>query len=164
MEARQCFEDFGWDFNGYTRFVFVRNPWARLVSLYEMIKKDTRRWSRCPGFEQWLSQVKPYGPGGGGKDWKRWQKYGTYSLDHFAGDADGCLLVDKVIRLEDIDEELLPFLKALKLPDVDEKLVPHTNKSRGGNHYVEYYTDETVQRVRDMYEYDISQFGYEFGD
>lgn len=164
IEARRCFDGFGWDFNSYTRFVFVRNPWARLVSLYEMIRQGLGRKSKCLSFNQWLYAIEPYGPGGGGEDWMRWRKYGTYSLDHFASDDKGSLLVDKVIRLEDIDSQLIPFLKGLKLPGIEEEVVPHKNKGVRESHYAQYYSKEAAQRVREMYAYDIERFGYDFED
>ena len=70
-EARSFFEQFGWHFNAYRKFVFVRNPWARLVSAYEHYKRST---GATLAFKNWLRQVKPFGAGGGGRDELRWRK------------------------------------------------------------------------------------------
>jgi len=48
VEARSIFEERGWTFEEYVKLVFVRNPWARLVSLYEMIGSH----------EGWLGRMK----------------------------------------------------------------------------------------------------------
>lgn len=164
IEARSIFNAVGWDFNSYTRFVFVRNPWARLVSLYEMISQNAGEESNRHAFTRWLYMIKPYGPGGGGEDWKRWRKYGTYSLDNYASGDTGGLLVDKVIRLEDIGRELIPFLKTLNLPGIEKLSVPHINKRSKERHYTRYYTKETEQYVGKLYSYDIKEFGYKFED
>jgi hypothetical protein len=161
-EARALFRRFGWDFDGYTKFVFVRNPWARLVSLYEHI----HRWRRpaAPPFSKWVRSVRPYGEGGGGEEWERWRRYGAYSIEYFIKDASGGVLVDKVIRLEDIDHALLPFLTTLKLPLAATNVVPWRNRRRIIRPYAEYYTPEAVEHVRDLYRYDIVNYGYAFGD
>ena len=41
VEARRAFQQVDWDFEGYYRFVLVRNPWRRLASLYAMIRAAT---------------------------------------------------------------------------------------------------------------------------
>ena len=163
-EAKVVFDEWGWDFDGYTKFVFVRNPWARLVSLYEMITQNAGVEAGPAGFAEWFRTIRPYGPGGGGEDWKRWRKYGTYSLDNYAGDGSGRLLVDKVIRLEDIGSELIPFLESLGLPGIREAVVPHVNRRPKKHHYTEYYSAQMVEAVRKMYAFDIERFGYDFGD
>ncbi|MEO0437712.1 MAG: sulfotransferase family 2 domain-containing protein [Pseudomonadota bacterium] len=40
VEARAAFRKLELEFDDYYRFVCIRNPWARLVSLYEMIRQN----------------------------------------------------------------------------------------------------------------------------
>lgn len=159
QETRELFDAFGWDFYSYNKFVFVRNPWARLVSLYEHIRRDAPMQL---GFTEWLYTIKPSGEGGGGDDWQRWRKYGAYSIERYIKDDAGNILVDKVIRLEDIQKELRPFLLALGLPDVKQAKLNHNNKRKNPAHYTRYYNEETREYVRERYRYDIINYGYAF--
>ncbi len=159
LEAKPIFEQLGWPFADYLRFVFVRNPWARLVSLYEHIH---RLDPGAASFEKWLLSIKPFGTGGGGEETARWQRYGAYSIEHFIKDDAGNVLVDKVLRLEDIDEQFIPFLRAMNLPinqgaSIFKKNVRDTNRS-----YRHYYNDTTAQYVADIYRYDIINYDYQF--
>ena len=160
QETRELFAAFGWDFYGYNKFVFVRNPWARLVSLYEHVMRNPDNRME---FTEWLYTIKPFGEGGGGEDWQRWRKYGAYSIEHYIKDDAGNILVDKVIRLEDIQKELRPFLMALGLPDVKQAKLNHSNKRKSSTHYTRYYNEETREYVRELYRYDIINYGYAFG-
>jgi hypothetical protein len=160
VEARECFERFGWDFYGYTKFTCVRNPWARLVSLFHHVHQ--RRVA--PPFEEWLYLVIPYGIGGGGEDRERWRKYGAYSIEHFIKDDAGNILVDSVIRTEDLDEALLPYLRRLGLPLPVGAEIARRNESGSGRQYVDYYTLATKEHVRRLYRYDIVNYDYRFGD
>jgi hypothetical protein len=158
-EARVWFRRFGWDFNGYTKFVFVRNPWERVVSLYEHVR---RSGAAVPPFDEWVYTVRPYGLGDGAP-WERWRRYGSYSLEHFVKDESGGILVDKVIRLEDIADAFVPFLMKLGLPIDPRKRIPHRNRRPDERPYTAYYDAESVAHIRDLYRYDIVHYGYEFG-
>lgn len=155
-EARECFERFGWDFGGYARLVCVRNPWARLVSLYHHI----RRSDALPPFEDWITTLSHECA----DDRLRWRKYGVFSLEHFVKDRSGNVLVDRVIRTEDLDRELVPALRALGLPVAADATIPRHNHSGAGSRYVEAYSDRSADLVRDLFRYEVVHFGYEFGD
>jgi hypothetical protein len=159
-EARVWFLRFGWDFDGYTKFVFVRNPWARLVSLYEHIRRAP---VPAPPFDEWVYSIGSSGTRDD-PDWAPWRRYGGYSIEHFVKDETGGILVDKVMRLEDIDLVLLPFLAALGLPVRRDEPIPRKNQRLNPRPYRAYYTPDTIAHVRDLYRYDIVTYGYEFGD
>lgn len=159
-ETKEIFQKLAWDFNVYTKFAFVRNPWARLVSLYEHILREDKT---DIDFKTWLYTIKPKGDGGmGKKKWQRWKLYGVYSIEHFIKDEVGNVLVDKVIRLEDIAKDLPPFLVALGLPNAKQIKIKHKNQRANDKHYSEYYDEESQEHVRQLYRYDILHYGYTF--
>ncbi|MEL7251462.1 MAG: sulfotransferase family 2 domain-containing protein [Bacteroidota bacterium] len=158
-ETKPLFEAFDWDFNSYNKFVFVRNPWARLVSLYEHINRSN---SFDIAFKDWLYTIEPYGKGGGGEDFQRWRKYGAYSIEHFIKDKEGNILVDKVLRMEDIQNELRPFLAAMGLSDVHRAVLNHSNKRKSTRAYTKYYDGTTKAYVAERFRYDIVNYGYTF--
>ena len=160
LEAQGLFAARGWDFAGYTKFVLVRNPWARLVSLYRHVCEID---PATPGFFDWLFTTEPHGRGGGGEDWQRWRRYGAWSIAHYIGDGAGGTLVDHVLRLEDIATTLKPFLEGLGLP-VAAHEIPHSNRRADARPYTSWYTPAAAGVVASRYRYDIATFGYRFGD
>lgn len=150
----------GWPFEDYFRFVFVRNPWARLVSLYRMIEKVEEGRFRMP-FDEWLIATRPDGHGGvaGHSHDRLWARYGAYALDNYVAGPDGRRMVDTVFRLEDIDA-LPGLLRARGIPVETE--MPRVNAKRR----VEldaYYTNESLRRlVAERYAQDIEEFGYSY--
>ncbi len=173
-EVKAIFERRGWNYDEYFKFTFVRNPWARLVSLYQMIypppgsalsrlrKHMKRRLGLEPEFGNWLKSTRPCGTGGGGKPWERWKRYGTYSIFHYIADKEGNILVDQVIRLEDIDTEVMPLFERLGTP-MKTKKIEKVNV-RKYKPYTEYYTPELIELVRERYRYDIEHYHYMFGE
>lgn len=179
VEVRELFEERGWNFEAYYRFTFVRNPWARLVSLYEMVfSTSAPRLLAWPpartirealgahpspaGFRRWLKGTTPEGIGGGGTVNRRWQRYGTYTLREFAGDEAGTLLVDQVIRLEDVDWALEPALARVGIPTPEQLKAPRVN-ARSHAHYATYYDDRSAALVAARYADEIASYDYRFG-
>lgn len=159
IEVKAAFERFGWRYGDYYRFVFVRNPWTRLVSLYRMVCRLNPRFT--PSFGAWLKASRPDGIGGGGPDAARWLKYGTYSLDAYAGDGSGRLLVDDVFRLEDIGD-VPDRLRARGIPLAKEAAVPWVNRTKSATDLPAYYTPELIALVGERYAKEIAEFGYEY--
>jgi len=155
-EARDAFDRFGWDFGRYTRFVCVRNPWARLVSLYHHVG----RTEELPPFPAWLRTVTDRS----NETFPPWRRYGAIPLDRFVRDRRGSVLVDRVIRTEELDRELLPYLRGVGLPIPEDAPLPLRNQSGAGRDYPRYYTAETAALVEALFRYDVVNFGYRFGD
>lgn len=180
VEVREIFRHRGRDYDSYYTFTFVRNPWARMVSLYEMIFGEhrehgpiswlpdrLRRLLGCHpspgGFRRWLASIRPDGPGAGGPPNQRWRVYGAYSIENYAGDEKGNILVDDIVRLERINIELAPILDNIGLADAASDNIPKIN-TRDHPPYESYYDEESVEVVRQRYAYAIERFGYGFGD
>ncbi len=163
LETLAEFEKRDWDFYGYRRLSMVRNPWARLVSIYEMIYRHPLKKYYRPSFKHWLFTIDNKDRGGGGKDSDRWRKYGTYSVNNFICDVHGKRLVSDIIKLEDIEIELPLLMKKLNLPHLEDIKLPHINKSpRRKASYISYYDDESIEYVGDFYHDEIKEFNYEF--
>jgi hypothetical protein len=172
VELRDVFESRGWDFDGYFKFVMVRNPWSKLVSLYEMyayreggqLSRLRSRSTRHEGFQAWLRTVDPSGGGSGpvapAEIEKGVIRVGALSYVGFAGDEDGRPLVDEVIKLEEIESCLPPLLDRLGVPPPPR--VPQTGRGRYRGGYRAYYDDETREYVGTLYAEDIERFGYTF--
>lgn len=156
-------------FPDYFVFVFVRNPWDRLLSCF-------------------LNKINPNKKNGGtfrnGVEFNFW-KYGdtfhssmsftdfvkaTYAIPdeeadiHFGSqyqhlvDSNGELLADFVGRFESLCDDLGMIRTKLKMPLVD---LPHLLKTKH-QHYSNYYTSETCELVRKRFEKDIDLFEYRF--
>lgn len=169
VEVRDVFRERGWDFDTYFKFVMVRSPWSRLVSLYEMfafreggqLSRLRRRATRHRGFRAWVRTLDPEGrnPVAPGLETSV-IRFGAFSFSRFTGDDRGRALVDEVIKLEEIESGLPPILERLGLP-LPPRL-PRMGRGRYRGSYRAYYDDETRELVETLYAEDIERFGYTF--
>ena len=157
FETKKIFNKLGWKYNQYYKIVCVRNPYDRLVSLYEMIYKRRPKLLK-PSFNKWFLNTISYGIGGGGKDYQRWRKYGTYSLKNFISDKNGNILVDKVIRLEDFDVEIPQLFEKLKLPKLKSIVKKNVGSKRKKTY--EYFDKELESIVKKRYSWDLKKYNY----
>ena len=174
-EVKLLFEKNGWDYDDYYKFTFVRNPWARMVSLYNMIYftkpatsligklRSKLRNTTTPGFKQWLLSTKTDGEGAGGPPDQRWQVYGSYSIEKYIMGKENVSLVDQVIKLEEIDDALPLLLNKLGLPNAESLHIPRINTRKRQN-YADYYDEESREIIAKRYHYDIEQFNYAYED
>ncbi len=152
----------GWDYASYYKFVFVRNPWTRLASVYAYIRLLEPDFAQP--FLMWLETVKPYGPGGGGDGTilETWRQFGTYSVAAFAGDGSGSLFVDDVFRLEDI-EKVPRLLRKRGIPIDPDVPITTENRTKGAIDYRRLYTTRrSIDLVAQLYADDIRRFKYSF--
>lgn len=151
----------------YFKFVFVRNPWARLVSWWSMIdalrpafeagvpynRFQTAVLLRCKNFADFLHfEEEVAEPGGSVKSLFRNQ------LDYLT-DENGEVLVDFIGRFESLERDWDTVRTRLA---GEVAALPRLNTSTHGD-YRQYYTPELARIVEQRYARDIERFEYEFG-
>jgi|GEM_PF-952826 len=192
-EVKTIFESRGINYDEYFKFVFTRNPFEKLVSLYEMIyRNDTmrdlnrvkknltrlniiaaikfsfiglmnlffKRPVNKPNFKDWLGTTKTSGNGGAGDSIEfKAQQFGTYTLGNYIQDERGNVLVDEVIRLEDIETEFPRILNILSV-DLSQTTLIRKNVRLRSKSVREYYDSESLELVRSRYHEELEQFNY----
>jgi len=180
----------GSEWDEYYKFAFVRNPWDRLVSWYEMIRQDgtllpsykrlpfemIRRNGRVFPWSQRFLQRKHYKP-----VWQYVLRNST-NFDEFLlnctdiiDDVDGkrSFMYNQLDYIANEDGDIIvdfvgkfenlehDINAVLKALRLESRPLPHVNKSQHG-HYSEYYTEETKNLVAERYSRDIQFFRYQF--
>ena len=135
-------------FKRYFKFAFVRNPWDRLVSEYEFLLKRTghgrhKRVKQLSGFEQFIDMQIP--------------RPDAYQSNMIC-DRGGVLLVDFVGRLENLDADWKTVCERIK---IDYHTLPH-KKMIPHRPYQDYYTPDSLEKVRVHWARDIALFDYHF--
>ncbi len=128
--------------HAYTTFCIDRNPWDKTLSHFHMCKQR----SNPPGsFTDYLSS----------KDFCL--NYPQYCDEH------GKILVDRVLRYEDLEQGLFSLL--------DELGVPHAGtlgiRAKGAyrkdrRHYRDVYSDKQRKLIEHAFEPEIALLGYQF--
>jgi len=80
---------------------------------------------------------------------------------HFITDSNGNLVVDDILRFENLDENIKNFCKKYNLKEV---MLPKKNGSPRKKNYIDYYDDELIEFVSRIYADDLKFFNYKFGD
>jgi len=144
-EARELFHQRqrGGFFESAFKFTFTRNPWDRMVSLYEYSRKH--HGLTLP-FDAWTEHLRPDAVDGK-----------LTSACSFEAFTDGGQ-VDEIIKLEEMNERLPPLLSRLNIPC---RGIPKANAIPRA-HYRTYYNQTTEARIASLYTADIERFGYSF--
>ena len=143
----------------YFSFGFVRNTWARYLSLYLFsrdfsapdVQDHFAKWSEFDHWVRWLVS--------GREDVPAHRQMNLSQLDFLSpGSVDGVQFVGRYERLE------ADFARACDMAGV-EMSVPlrHLNQTPRA-HYTDYYTDETRRLIADKYREEIQFFNFRFGD
>ncbi|MEP7016193.1 MAG: sulfotransferase family 2 domain-containing protein [Verrucomicrobiota bacterium] len=137
-------------FETYFKFGFVRNPWDRVVSLYE--RNEAVQLKDKMSFEQFV-------------DWIQYSSATCvhssphrYQLDWFV-DSNGNILADFIGKFERLEEDWAFVAKKLGVSET----LPHRRANPRERPYTEYYNDRTREVIANKFKIDIERFGYEFG-
>ena len=135
-------------FNRYFKFAFVRNPWERLVSEYIFLLRKTnhgrhKKVKSLAGFEQFIDMQIP-----------RSEAYQSNMIC----DRGGRLLVDFIGKMETLEAD---WKKVCSKINIEYQPLPHKKNSNRGQ-YQEFYTPETIEKVRVHWARDIALFDYSY--
>jgi hypothetical protein len=142
-------------FDSYFKFVFVRNPWDWLVSMYHFVLREpdaarhdeVKALGSFDAYVEWaVSTPNPFPKGVSGVQ------------SEMITDAAGNLLVDFVGAYENLAED---FGEVAGILGIQARL-PHVNQSVHQG-YQSYYNDRTRTIVAEHFRPDIERFDYSFG-
>jgi hypothetical protein len=163
-ELKQLFEQRGWEWDSYYKFCVVRNPFDRLVSLYNFHLREgnikpqdlnsnkgfiSNRLSKNrgdPDFTRFVSRIKP-------------AHRLPIGLKAFTHDLNGRCLVDHVFEFEKLNEQIPTLIEKFGQLSVDTE-IPHLNATNRLKRTTSYFNDIAVSRVNTLYKYEIERFNY----
>ena len=132
-------------FESYFKFAFVRNPWDRLVSEYEFIRRrpDHGRHAKVMkmGFEKYIVYQS--------------KRFDAHQINMLA-DKNGNVLMDFIGKFENLHDDWNRVTDKL---GIENKELTHRKKA-GIKDYNSYYTDESRALVSELWKRDIEAFGY----
>ena len=141
-------------FDRYYKFGFVRNPWDRVVSLYQRNEGIQMRGKFS--FEEFVEWIQL------SSDTCVHPSPHRFQVDWFK-DKNGKVVVDFIGRFEKLNRDWERIASRL---EVRGKL-PHMQLNpckKQGVHYSSFYNRRTRQLVHEKFKEDIDYFGYEFGE
>jgi hypothetical protein len=132
-----------WD--SYFKFTVERNPWDKALSQYHFVRQRYKKYDENISFEKYLEVADlPY-------------NYTKYT------DLEGKIIVDRVLRYENLNEELADVFGMLGVPF--EGTLGATEKShyrQDRRPYREVYTPACRDAVGKLFSREIELLGYEF--
>ena len=131
-------------FNSYFKFAVERNPWDRQVSLY-FHRANPRKLDFNRDMNSSLYRVCHH---------TRLRNWEVYTIKDE-------IVVDEVLRFEDLTAGLARIAALLALPEIP-KLGHLRSGFRPHGCYRDFYTPPVQRLVRDWYFREIHTFGYEF--
>ena len=132
-------------------FTLVRNPWDRVVSYYH--------WLRDQRFDHpavTLAHARDFAGFLG--DPQTQASLRASPARHYMTRADGVEQCQAYVRLEHLEEDLVPIEDHLGF----RLEMPHVNRSDRAGDYRGYYSDETAQVIAEVCAEDVGRFGYAF--
>jgi len=138
-------------FKSYFKFAFVRNPFDRFVSYCSFVTRSGGEFERDPrsAMKYVIKELRPLG-------------HILYrpQYEFLVGD-DGMLQMDMLCRQETMQQSYAAACARIGIPPAPLERVNATQPRRS---FREYYDDELIALVSDLYRDDLRLFGYTFDE
>lgn len=148
------------EFSDYFKFAFVRNPWDRVVSAYEFLRKGGMNESD----KEWSNRIMPQYKGFNDFVTNWLDQKNIYNEVHFVPQYEFLRLgntdpkVDYIGKFERLEKDFEKICNKLN----KQCSLRHENKSSKDTEYREYYNERTRKIVGYIYEKDVELFEYSF--
>lgn len=143
-----------YNFNDYEKICFTRNPWARIYSLWKMLKvqKITKSFT---DFVFRLDEILH-------SESHPVTRYVIEGTKSFVSDTGGNIMVDKIFKLEDTAEFTDYMAEKYNIP---RKNFAHVNsRTTDFPSYESQYNSKTIKIIESRYQWEIDHFKYKFGE
>lgn len=129
--------------NNYFKFCFERNPWDKTISHFYFRKY--RHAGSAQTFEDYLEQ-----------------KNFCFNYPKYT-DQSGAIIVDRVGKYENLNDELSEILPSLGIPfKMSLNIFAKTGYRQNRKPYQEFYTHEQKNIIQDAFEIELRLFGFQF--
>jgi hypothetical protein len=177
IELKNHFKEKGWDWDKYFVFTTVRNPWDMMVSYFTFFKPDVnfiynyesereglkyQKDNLC-NFNDWILNGKlehhlVLDDGQLKKDvWLN--GFSRLNLEKTACDFDGNVIVNKILKVEEIDKTLIDLFKFL---GIYKNFYPMKINDSKHENYRSYYNTHTMKKIEKEFAFDIEFGKYKF--
>ncbi len=159
FEAQRKFKIKGWNFQEYSLFTTVRNPFTRIVSAYNhltRVKWDIRQWS----FDKFINElivkknIEQF-------ETSKWLYHSVHDHFHFVNYLPEDINI-KTFKIEDGMGPIIDYLNTLGIPLTLQDVVIRNHKGVDGDTYKNFYNEKLYKIVKENYKKEIEHFNYKF--
>lgn len=140
-------------YDDYLKFTFVRNPWDRMVSNYNMFTQHPMRKVQIETL---------FGRCRDGMSFNEFVATAAIKRNHHWEECSAFIPNQDIIinKFDNFQKNVSDITKTFNI----KSLTVHENKTNNDKHYSSYYCDESIEIVSNMFKNDIDRFNFVFDD
>jgi len=144
------------EFNDYDKICFTRNPWARVYSLWKMLRSENNDLKKS--FTDFVCDLEQHLA----LDFHPVIRYVIEGTKSFVSDTKGNITVDHIFKIENTVEFTDYMLEAHNIPSGNFRHLNSTTTNLPS--YTSQYNSKTIKIIESRYQWEIDYFGYKFAE